>query len=206
MILCDFRINETKTGDNDVFMKLKTAALVAACIVGGQAHAVQLSFDLSGLTDAFTGAGVTGGFDFDTDDLSFGAIDIGGISASYGAGSGVFRPGLEVGGFGEFDDGLFQFTSEDISFLFSPTGLDLDDPGLAAGEMRTLADIIALEGMVNDDFQLADPFAATSSLLTGDVVVTRQDDQVAPIPLPAGLPLLLAGLGGLALIRRRVGA
>ena len=29
------------------------------------------------------------------------------------------------------------------------------------------------------------------------------DDQVAPIPLPAGLPLLLAGLGGLGLIARR---
>lgn len=28
-------------------------------------------------------------------------------------------------------------------------------------------------------------------------------DQVAPVPLPAGLPLLLAGLGGFALLRRR---
>lgn len=33
--------------------------------------------------------------------------------------------------------------------------------------------------------------------------LTTADAAVAPVPLPAGLPLLLAGLGGLAVLRRR---
>lgn len=33
--------------------------------------------------------------------------------------------------------------------------------------------------------------------------ITSQVNQIAPVPLPAGLPLLLAGLGGLAVLRWR---
>lgn len=35
-----------------------------------------------------------------------------------------------------------------------------------------------------------------------DYVITAQIRDITPVPLPAGLPLLLAGLGGLALLRR----
>ncbi len=35
------------------------------------------------------------------------------------------------------------------------------------------------------------------------VITTREVNQPAPVPLPAGLPLLLAGLGALGLVKRR---
>ena len=183
--------------------RLKVALLAAACAVAGQAQAAPLSFDLSGLTDAFLGGGVTGGFDFDPEDGTFGEVDIGGVSASYGARSGVFLPGAEVGGFGLFDDGLFRFSSGGVTFQFSPTGFDVADPGLAVGETRTLDGIIGAEGVFDADFQIVDPFAPDTALLTGAVEVTRLADAVAPIPLPAGLPMLLIGLAGLAAVRRR---
>ena len=184
--------------------RLKVAALAAACTVAAQAQADPLSFDLSGLTDAFFGGGVTGGFDFDPEDGTFGNVDIAGISATYGAGSGVFLPGAEVAGFGLFDDGLFRFSSGDVTLQFSLTGFDVAASGLAAGETRTLDGIIGAEGVFDADFQLVDPFAPSSAVLTGAVEVTRRaDDVVAPIPLPAGLPMLLAGLAGLAAVRRR---
>ncbi len=186
--------------------RLKAGAVVAACILAGQAQADALSFDLSGLADAFFGGAVTGGFDFDGGAGTFGAIDIGGLSATYGAGSGVFLPGAEIAGSGAFDDGLFRFASGGVELQFSPTGLDVADSGLAVGETRALTGIIGQEGVFNADFQLADPFAPGSALLTGTVEITRLADAVAPIPLPAGLPMLLAGLAGLAgagAVRRR---
>ncbi|MCO8146371.1 hypothetical protein NHN26_14170 [Rhodovulum tesquicola] len=51
----------------------------------------------------------------------------------------------------------------------------------------------------------ADPLAGLES---GEVykVVATGEGQLAPIPLPAGLPLLLAGLGAMLVLRRRAGA
>ena len=140
--------------------RLKVAAFAAACVLAGQAQAAPLAFDLSGLTDAFSGGGVTGGFDFDPEDGTFGDVGIGGLSASYGAGSGVFLPGAEVAGFGLFDDGLFRFSSGGVTLQFSPTGLDVADPGLAVGETRTLDGIIGAEGVFNADFQIDRPVRA----------------------------------------------
>ena len=178
---------------------LAIAAFCAALAAGSAANAAVLSFDLGGLIDPFTGTSVSGGFDFDTADRSFDDIAIDGIIADYGPGSGTFLPEFAVAGFG-FNGPLFQFAFDTTTLQFSIDGFDVDTPNLASGESTVFDDVIAQEGETNDDFQLTDPFAG--ALLFGSVAIT-QVDAPAPIPLPASLPLLVAGLAGLGLLRRK---
>lgn len=49
-------------------------------------------------------------------------------------------------------------------------------------------------------------FFAAHSEISGGLMLTTEGiglDEISPVPLPAGLPLLLGGLGGLALLRRK---
>lgn len=61
---------------------------------------------------------------------------------------------------------------------------------------------------------VTDPGGTTETFVQGPLSVAQitvgtiggaplEDDTMAPVPLPAGLPLLVAGLGGLALLRNR---
>jgi len=85
--------------------------------------------------------------------------------------------------------GRAGFTPGTIEVLFETSGADvLATYAFSAG---------GAEGA-------ADPFVALSSagdLSLHDARITLSE--VAPIPLPAALPLLLAGAGALVLVRRR---
>lgn len=62
----------------------------------------------------------------------------------------------------------------------------------------------ALSGIVN--FAIIDSSFGAFNDNSGSLSVTVSTDMtggMTPVPLPAGMPLLLAGLGGLALLRRR---
>jgi hypothetical protein len=75
---------------------------------------------------------------------------------------------------------------------------------LVVANQNDLADqAITLGGTRIDQafFWYADDFLGTPSNLIEIVDNVRYE--LAPIPLPAGMPLMLAGLGGLALMRRR---
>lgn len=96
---------------------------------------------------------------------------------------------------GAFLDGTLVRTGFDgdiLELLFS------DLTGTAAGDFGDFARI---------DIVFIDPFPGNdplSNLVDGAAYdVTATVSSVAPIPLPAALPLLLAGLGGLVLLRRR---
>jgi len=96
---------------------------------------------------------------------------------------------------GAFLDGTLVRTGFDgdiLELLFS------DLSGTAASDFGDLAQIDIVFVFPNPG---ADPL---SNLVDGTAYdVSATVSSVAPIPLPAALPLLLAGLGGLVLLRRR---
>ncbi|MEO1238431.1 MAG: spondin domain-containing protein [Pseudomonadota bacterium] len=64
--------------------------------------------------------------------------------------------------------------------------------------------VIALAGNVDYLFGTQIPTGGTIGSVPGNLTLLGTIDvDLAPIPLPAGMPLLLAGLGGLAVLKRR---
>jgi len=86
------------------------------------------------------------------------------------------------------------------------TGFDDDVLELLFGDLTGTA-AADFGGLVQIDIVFLDPFPGIdplSNLVDGTTYeVSATVSAVAPIPLPAALPLLLAGLGGLVLLRRR---
>lgn len=126
---------------------------------------------------------------------------------------------------GEFSTEIFEFafdlTGFDTATAQIMGGVSVDNEAVVKLNGTTL---LSLTGAVFSHFtqintyshSTAATFNAGANLLTieatdlggiwglsADVIVTA--DELAPVPLPAGLPLLLAGLGGLALMRGRRG-
>ncbi|MDW3223996.1 MAG: VPLPA-CTERM sorting domain-containing protein [Paracoccaceae bacterium] len=169
---------------------------------------------------------VIGGFDDD----SFNGIDGNGFfngevdSSLVGSGDGesyVFNTG-PIFGFG-----LVGLQNDNLT---DPAGLDLEEIGISFGtESFLLSDILGLtnssDGQNVNSVENTDPvfvgFLSTDaqfgfSLFHGDDVAPGGVDggnerffldalivDVAPVPLPAGLPLLLGGLGAMAFLRRK---
>ena len=181
------------------FRTIACAGALALAATAPGAQAAVLTFDLGGLRDffSFPSASVTGGFTFDTATSGFSAIAIATPIGSYGGGSGTLIP--DTASFG-FPEDIFSFDNGATTFFFSVEGLNLAAPDVPAGGGTTFSNVFAFEGdAVNDDFQI-DPFGNSASYF-GDVTVSAAD--VAPVPLPAALPLLVAGLGALGALRRR---
>ena len=64
--------------------------------------------------------------------------------------------------------------------------------------------VIALAGNVDYLFGTSIPTGGTIGSVPGNFTLLGTiDGDLAPVPLPAGMPLLLAGLGGLAFMKRR---
>lgn len=82
----------------------------------------------------------------------------------------------------EFDDGDLVFIDYVVDFLSVPAGVDL------------LALDLVLLAFADDLF-----FDGTEYFVTADALY------LSDIPVPAGLPLLLGGLGAIAVMRRRQG-
>jgi hypothetical protein len=77
----------------------------------------------------------------------------------------------------------------------------------AAGGTSSVTDEGVTRTNGNLDFLLGENTAAGTTISSvpgaGGLIATISFNQVAPVPLPAALPLLLAGLGGLGAVRRR---
>lgn len=127
----------------------------------------------------------------------------------------VARPGSDEGGFGDSTnlDGTYTFDDEAASgFLDAVFALDGDAvlPGGAyAGNPLSVFDgersagswLVTISD--NEIFDRASAGIATIAILArGGDGGGNGGEPVTPIPLPAGLPLLAAGLGGLGLLRR----
>ena len=128
----------------------------------------------------------------------------------YRAGSQSDAGSIELGFF-ELPDvgGLLAFAPEAASFgdvtsdgyeVFysglSPLDGDFPVSGQADVGLFVLG---GLADVLVDTFGISEPVEGMASL---DLTLTYEDD-VAAVPLPASLPLLLAGLGGIAVFRRR---
>lgn len=121
------------------------------------------------------------------------------------------------------DGGIFRFTFDDAVFVEEVQLLDLDEvnaqnkisfifgfadgsaekvvTGLSGNLLSTATGDNSLRSFVFDEAPVSS-FGIEFDNVSGAV----SSLQVAPIPLPAGLPLAVAGLGALALLRRRKAA
>ncbi len=97
--------------------------------------------------------------------------DAGGLLAEDALGSGFFAPGSSIG------------------------------PAALAGLVSNLFDWASF-GETNDFFFLGGPDNGPGTVVTEgfDIMITLERDALPDIPLPASLPILLAGLGGLGLL------
>lgn len=215
-------------------MRLTTlaAAIAAAMTFAGAAGAATLNGLFNVQVAQITGANsseseatvanlifalTSGDFDVFTYDgvLDFGTFDgnDGTTIASWLATGGGAVSGLDIGGLTLSEPSIGNGTARTTFFVFRTTGLgpadftvDHDDgmaifdDGLRIGgfvgpnTQRTTA----VTGFDGGQFDLL--YVATN----GDPSVLRVD--VSPVPVPASLPLLLAGVGGLAALRRRARA
>lgn len=108
--------------------------------------------------------------------------------------------------------GTFSFAGDIVALILSNKGskrlLNDSDAVLGLTSTYTYESNTARRAEKGDRFRLIDAntlyfnFGANGSHIDNVRVITTA---VSAIPLPAGLPLLLAGLGGLAVIRKRRG-
>lgn len=141
-------------------------------------------FDLTGLT--VTGASLT-----------IATFDMEDNGAGDGLGGGPYDSTLTVDGVeiaGAFDD------------VFTPDGAAGDPAATILPVNITTFDLASFLPSLMDGSVtfILNPFAGTS----GDAISVDYAElslTVSPVPLPAGLPLLLAGLGGFAVLRRKQG-
>ena len=179
-------------GGDDVTTDLATIDFVQS---GGLIRNAILEFDLSAIPDlsTITGASLTftiarfvsntGGNPASVDLFAYPGDGIVSILDFDAAGTQVFDGTTPFGGVAG-DTRVFAFSD------LTPVSDAL------AGDLLTLR-------LETDSFASVLFAALENATLDPASLSVTYDAPMAPIPLPAGLPLLLAGLGGLALLRRR---
>jgi hypothetical protein len=176
-------------------MKTLSHSLLAGAFLAFAAtsasDAATVNLDLTIANGAFAGNAVTGSVTYDETFVP----GTGSVSLSVGSGLLGLLLTLEGQVFDmtndidypswprvDFEDGLMTL----IDFLVSE--VDLDNPTM----------IDALDVGSFSISSITDPGAGGA--ITGDVAINYS---IAPVPLPAGLPLLVAGLGAFGLVARR---
>jgi len=193
----------------------------AILISTGVASAAQIdlaSMNLAEATPSYAGSGDTV-FDAPLEsfatDFFFAPLTLNNFAGSeldlYYDFSGSFPSELTVdyggGDVEEFDITDFGFTDNTLEFLLSQTSAALADPRIAVGQVGILRytsddfDFSVLDPLDFFNANLIDPDFNPIFLASGDLTLTALN----AIPVPAGLPLLLSGIGGMYLMRRRKG-
>lgn len=188
------------TGRRALSRTLAVAALAAGLSLGGgqAAKAVTLTWDITGGTN---GAGdFSGSFDFDADTGIYSNVNVsvsGGASLSaqvfsFVTTTTVGAPSASLSSFGTLASGAMTGGYN--------LGIQWSSPLSNAGG-TTAAAVAALWDCVDAGCTYG---AATSVItLRPSTSVTARPLEIAPVPLPAAAPMLLAGLAGFGLMARR---
>lgn len=169
--------------------------------VGNVALAVQVNNFANPLFTQLSGAGLLTGSGKNFF-LDFGTVDLGAtLSASLGVLNDIFGPADVLGG--SFDlpsSGPFSLTGFDS---FTDIGAQELFGGLGVGFSALDTGLFESQLSLNAFGSNASGFFGTFDPIQLSLRAQVRDLSVAPIPLPAGVWLLLSALGGLAVMRRR---
>lgn len=103
---------------------------------------------------------------------------------------------VTLNSFSAFDGARYEVTS-----LMGDVFLDDDDNVVTGDNLSNTFEVPGFEGVQTVNFLLFNAGEGASGAI--DSIDVTPFDTVAPIPVPAALPLLMAGLGGLAFVGRR---
>lgn len=169
--------------------------------LGNVALAVQVNNFANPLFTQLSGAGLLTGSGTNFF-LDFGTVDLGAtLSASLGVLNDIFGPADVLGG--SFDlpsSGPFSLTGFDS---FTDIGAQELFGGLGVGFSALDTGLFESQLSLNAFGSNASGFFGTFDPIQLSLRAQVRDLSVAPIPLPAGVWLLLSALGGLAVMRRR---
>ncbi len=119
---------------------------------------------------------------------------------------GVVSEVSQAGSFGHFDNDIItglggEIFGQNANGQATIVGFEEGAFGATSGRLLAFADVDLISGQLGGaDFN---PLNAKGTLALNAFSFLQDEQAIAPVPLPAGLPLMMAGLGGLALIRRR---
>lgn len=183
------------------------AGLVGTYAIGSSVSAATLSASVADVeyAEPFVGEGELAIVLADVDG-STGAMPNGFATLDIVAGFGTADPtdssDFAFGGFLDVSDDDGQFLVGDLSSISFGTDLiELSFNNLIGNAAGSFGSTV-IATISFDDMPGADPFSA---FVDGKIYGASVDisSAVAPVPLPAGLPLLIAGIGGLAVVRRK---
>ncbi|EIE51272.1 hypothetical protein C357_09632 [Citreicella sp. 357] len=181
-----------------------TAALTAATFAATALPAATVTFDLFGSADYFEFGGDSDLVAFDQGAVSFDYVSAGALTADFSLGYAAADATPYFGSFTLYDEGRTIAESYDLLSLGQSFGVvtadfggltALGDPAFGTGLSFTFA---------FDDFSLGDtPLSALTDGNSYAYSGYAVSEPVSTVPLPAGVALLLTGLGALGLRRKR---
>ncbi len=173
-------------------MKVFLTTALTTLVLGGAAQALPLGFDfeIELTSGALSGNTYTGTFVIDD-------------AAFFGSGDEAFNPNGSAGGtllsLGITVDGIAFSAADDIAFGTYPFVRFFDGVGTYMNFV-TGPTGLRIGGYVGEQ---AVQFSLGACTVTCEGKLNSIVESVAAVPLPAALPMLLAGLGGLGLLGRR---